>query len=102
MVDITPIILCVISLIGAIIVTLLVPYIKSMLAGDRLEKLRMWVKVFVQAAEQLFVGSGRGEEKLAWVAERLREKGYEFDVTSTADAIRAMIEAAVLELDRAK
>jgi len=46
------------------------------------------------------VGSGRGEEKLAWVAERLREKGYEFDVTSTADAIRAMIEAAVLELKK--
>jgi LL-H family phage holin len=98
-IDLMPVVTGVIALVGALLTVFAVPYLKSVLSADKLERLSTWVRVFVQAAEQLFSGSGRGREKLEYVADMLRKKGYTIDVDDTTDAVRAMIEAAVLELN---
>ena len=52
------------------------------------------MKIAVSAAEQIYTGSGRGEEKKAYVLEWLRSHG----VTVDDEKLDAMIEAAVYEL----
>ena len=99
LIDITPIVLAVIALIGAVITTVFIPLIKTQISGDRAAQLSDTVNVFVKAAEQLY-GAGHGEAKLAYVADALERSGVSVDVTDTADAVRAMIEAAVLELGK--
>ena len=51
-------------------------------------------EIAVSAAEQIYTGSGRGEEKKAYVLEWLRSHG----VTVDDEKLDAMIEAAVYEL----
>mgnify|MGYP000949998353 FL=1 len=92
--DITPIAQAIIVLIGAIITCVLIPWIRSRTTKEQQEEIRQWVKIAVAAAEQIFVGQGRGEEKKQWVLEFLSKYNLKVDL----DAIDAMIEAAVWEL----
>ena len=94
MVDITNIVSAVITLIMAVITTFLIPWLKNKLDTDKFEKIQAWTKVAVQAAEMIYIGVGRGEEKKAYVIQYLNEKGFKLD-TATIDAI---IESAVHEL----
>ena len=92
--DITPIAQAIIVLIGAIITYVLIPWIRSKTTKEQQEEIKQWVKIAVAAAEQIFVGQGRGEEKKQWVLEFLSKYNLKVDL----DAIDAMIEAAVWEL----
>ena len=93
--DITPIVQAIIALIGAIITCVLIPWIRSKTTKEQQEEIKQWVKIAVAAAEQIFVGQGRGEEKKQWVLEFLSKYNLKVDL----DAIDAMIEAAVYELN---
>lgn len=95
MFDITPIIEAVFALIGVVITVIVIPYIKSKTSAAEQTEINAWVKIAVAAAEQIYKGSGRGEEKKAYVLEWLKKHG----VTVDEDAIDAMIEAAVYELN---
>lgn len=92
--DITPIIEAVAALLAAIITAVVVPYIKSKTTADQQRQINTWVQIAVSAAEQLYVGSGRGEEKKAYVIAWLRQHG----VTVDHDKLNVMIEAAVYDL----
>ena len=92
--DITPIVQAVLTLIGVIITAVIVPWIKSKTNEQQQEEIKQWVKIAVAAAEQIFVGQGRGEEKKQWVLEFLSKYNLKVDL----DAIDALIEAAVWEL----
>lgn len=94
MFDITPIIEAVAALIGVIITCVLIPYIKSKTTTEQQKEINAWVKIAVSAAEQLFTGSGRGEEKKAYVIAWLKERGITVDEAE----LDALIEAAVYEL----
>lgn len=94
MINITDIVACVITLITALITTFLIPYIKAKLDTEKYEKLCMWVQVAVEAAEMIYNGPGRGEEKKAYVKACLEAHGYTLDV----DEIENMIESAVYQL----
>lgn len=96
MFDITPIIEAVAALIGAIITCVLIPYIKSKTTTEQQKEINAWVKIAVSAAEQLFTGSGRGEEKKAYVIAWLKERGITVDEAE----LDALIEAAVYELEQ--
>ena len=93
-IDITSIVEAVLALIGAVITVFVIPWLKSKTDAAQLEKIKMWVTVAVEAAEQLYVGSGRGAEKKAYVLEFLNSKGFNLKW----DEIDAMIEAAVFNL----
>lgn len=95
MTNITPIIEAVIALAAAVITCFLVPYIKSKYGAEKLNEIQKWVCIAVEAAEQIFVGTGLGEQKKAYVLEFLASKGFTID----PDSIDKMIEAAVLALN---
>lgn len=91
MIDITPIVNAVIALLAAGVSVFLIPWIKSKTTDAQRKELLEWVKIGVAAAEQLYKGQGRGEEKKKYVLEFLASMGFTVD----EEAINAAIEAAV-------
>lgn len=92
-IDLTQIILAIITLIGAIITRYLIPWIKSKLSDNQYETFCTLIRVGVYAAEQLFT-SEQWKEKKRYVVDLLKENGYSVD----SNAVDAMIEATVREL----
>ena len=92
MVDLTPIITAVLTLIFSLITAFLIPYIKTKVSAEQFATIKLW------AAEMLYVGSGRGEEKKKYVIEFLNSKGF----TLNAEEIENLIESAVLELKQSQ
>ena len=93
MFDITVIIEAVFALLAAIITAIVIPYIKSKTTASQQAEINAWVKIAVTAAEQIYTGSGRGEEKKAYVLNWLQEHGITVD-----EKLDALIEAAVYDL----
>lgn len=96
-IDLTQIILAVITLIFAIISRYAIPYAKSKLDDRKMELLRIAVQTAVYAAEQLY-NSDQGQEKKAYVLELLKEQGYIVDMDKIEPTLNALIEAMVKEL----
>ena len=94
--DITPIIRAVVVLICAVITSVVIPLIRSKVTEQQLHTARTWVTIAVEAAEQIYKGSGMGKEKKSFVLEFLEQKGLKIDLAN----IDNLIEAAVLELKR--
>lgn len=94
--DITPIVEAVVAVVCAVVTCVLIPYIKSKTTMEQQQEINAWVKIAVAAAEQIYAGSGRGEEKKAYVVQWLKDWG----ITVDAEKIDAMIEAAVYELNQ--
>lgn len=93
-VDITVVVNTVIALIAAIVSTFLIPWIRSKTTTQQREQLVAWVKIAVAAAEQMFKGYGRGEEK-KYVLEFLSQNGFSINEAS----VNVAIEAAVKQLN---
>lgn len=88
MIDLTPIINAIIMLLAAILTYKVLPWIKAKATNEQQAMIKAAVKTAVFAAEQIY-GAGNGENKLEYVCEMLRNKGYDVD--------RVEIEAAVGE-----
>ena len=87
--------MAILTLLSALITTLLIPYIRSRTTAEQQAMIRNWVFIGVYAAEQLFKDSGMGADKKQYVLDFLQSKGITYD----AAAIDAMIEAAVKQLN---
>lgn len=94
-IDVTVIVNTVIALITAVITTFLIPWIKSKTNAQQREQLVAWAKIAVAAAEQIYKGSKRGEEKKQYVLGFLAKNGFSVD----GDSVNAAIEAAVKQLN---
>lgn len=92
-IDLTQIILAVITLISGLVARYVIPWIKGKLNDQQAEAMNGIVRVAVFAAEQLF-NSTEGKAKKAYVLNLLRDNGYDID-SATVDAL---IEATVKEL----
>ena len=95
MIDITPIVNAVIALLAAGVSVFLIPWIKSKTTDEQRNELLEGVEVGVAAAQLLYKGQGRGEEKKKYVLEFLASMGFTVD----EEAINAAIEAAVNQLN---
>lgn len=93
-IDITPIVNAAIALIGAGVSVFLIPWLKSQTTEAQRKELTAWVKIGVAAAEQLYKGAGRGEEKKQYVIDFLKQKGFKVDEESVSNAIEAASQAA--------
>ena len=93
MFDITPIVEAVVALIGVVITCIVIPYVRSKTTAQQREELNAWIKIAVAAAEQIYQGAGRGEEKKQYVLDWLEDH----NVTVDEDRIDALIEAAVYD-----
>ena len=94
MIDLTPIMEAIIALVVAVITAFVIPWLKGKIDADKLEQIKLCVTVAAEAAEQLYNGTGRGEEKKAYVVKFLQEKGFTLD----PDSLDKLIEAAVFNL----
>ena len=92
-IDLTQIILAIITLIGAILTGFIIPWLKTKLDDRQYNVFATLVRVGVYAAEQLFA-SEQWKEKKEYVVNLLLENGYTVDAT----AVDALIEATVREL----
>lgn len=97
-VDLTQIIVAVLTLVISAVSAFLIPYIKTKVSAEQFATIKLWVQVAVQAAEMLYVGSGRGEEKKQYVLDFLKSKGFSLNM----EEIENLIEAAVLELKQSQ
>lgn len=98
MVDLTQIIVAVLTLVFSLVSVFLIPYLKTMVSTEQFANIQMWVSIAVQAAEMIYVGTGRGEEKKKYVVEFLNSKGFSLNT----EEIENLIEAAVLELKQSQ
>lgn len=90
--------LALISIIGALMVYMLAPYIKARTSEAKQKKIWNLVLILVQAAEQIFNTPGAGQDKKAYVLHALNQKGIKID----AAKLDILIEAAVFQLNRTK
>ena len=92
--DLTDLILAILTVVFTAISTFLIPYIKSKTTAAQYAEIQKWVTIAVEAAEMIYTGTGRGQEKKEYVLAFLNSKGYMLDT----ECIDNMIEAAVLKL----
>lgn len=89
-----PVIEAVFALIAAVVTYALLPYIRSRTTAEQREQITAWVKIAVTAAEQIYTGAGKGQEKKSYVIRWLSDRG----ITVYDKEIDAMIESAVYAL----
>ena len=94
MVDLTQVIVALLTLAFSAVSAFLIPYIKAKVSAEQLDAIKFWVNIAVEAAEMIYTGTGRGQEKKAYVVKLLNSKGF----TLNPEEIDSIIEAAVLEL----
>ena len=94
--DITPVLKAIVSLIAVIITAVVIPYIKSKTSVSQQAEIYAWVRIAVAAAEQIYMGAGRGEEKKQYVLDWLENR----NIKVNTDELDTMIESAVYELDK--
>ena len=93
MIDLTSFVEIVIALIGSLIAAFLIPWLKNKLTAEQTKELLCWVRIAVQAAQQLYHQLD-GAERLEYALAILEKKGY--DINSAE--IRSAVEAEVLKL----
>lgn len=96
-IDLTQIILAVITLIGGIIARYLIPWIKGKLNDQQSETLNGMIRVAVFAAEQIF-NSTEGKAKKEYVQKLLADNGWDIDSALVDAAIEAMVKELRIEM----
>jgi len=95
--DITWVFELIIAILSCILLNVVIPYIKGKVTEQEYAELLLYIDIAVSAAEQIYVGSGRGKEKKAYVIKWLMDRGFSVD----DKRIDAMIESAVYDLKEA-
>lgn len=95
MFDITTIIEAILALVAVLITGIIIPYIRKRTTTEQQKEILAWVKIAVTAAEQIYVGSGRGPEKKMYVIDWLADR----NITVDTNKIDAIIESVVYELN---
>ena len=88
----------VLSLVSVIVTGIIIPLVKQKYRKEKVENVMAAVTIAVRAAEQIYKQTGQGDIKKKYVLQQLEEKGIKI---SDAE-LDAMIESAVLELNRWK
>ena len=101
-IDLTQIILAVITLISAVLTGFVIPWLKSKIdinngkvSENHAYMIKLVISTAVKAAEQLY-NSDEGKAKKEYVMNLLKEQGIDIDLPE----IDAAVEAMVLELHR--
>lgn len=90
LIDLTPLVEAIIVLILALIASKFIPFVKSRMTNEQLEKARMFVEIGVYAMEKAW-GSGHGKEKLEGVENFLAENGIKLDTYVLVNMVNAEI-----------
>lgn len=91
MLETTQIFELLIAVLSALVTVYLVPWLKQKRDSERLQNLAFWLKAAVEAAEEHFVGSGRGTEKAAYVRQFLSGRGWNLSDQEAAILIKSAV-----------
>jgi len=97
MIDITKLVGAILEIACGLLIVFVIPYIKSKVNAQVYNNALIIIDMAVAAAEQIFAGSGRGQEKKAYVLNYLAEHNIKLD----EKALDAAIEASVYRLRQA-
>lgn len=97
-IDLTQIILAVITLLFGLLMRYVIPNIKSKTDENQMALIRAAVKTAVYAVEQMYK-SKPGQEKKELVLKYLKDNGFEFDDKQVETTLSYLIECAVKELN---
>ena len=100
-IDLTQIILAIITLIGGLIARYVIPWLKDRLDERKYNVFLGLVKTGVFAADQLF-NSDQGKEKKQYVVDLLKENGYTVNTVSIDALIEATVKELKIELSKAE
>lgn len=89
------IILGVVSILGAILTGIVVPFVKEKIGNEKLAKYEEWALMAVECAEMLFKEQGMGEQKKQYVIDFLNKMFNKNRVVITEQQIEVLVEAAV-------
>ena len=98
-IDLTPIVQITIMLAVVIITSFVIPWIKSKTTQEQWQMIQDIAKISTKAAEILFKGSGRGQEKLEYVMTYIKEFCSEKGIYFNNDAIRQTVENMVKKMN---
>lgn len=85
----------VIPIIGAIITYLIVPFLREKTTKEQRGNIEFWVRIAVNAAEQIYKEKGHGKQKKEYVLDFLSSK----NINISEQQLDLLIEAAVYELN---
>ena len=99
-IDLTQIILAIITLVGGIVVRYLIPYLKEKTTNEQQQLLSQMIDIGVYSAEQIYTGTGLGAEKKRYVKDLLQQAGYDVDLAEVNAAIEAAVKGLKIELSK--
>ena len=99
--DMTQVLLAAISLISAILTGIAIPLIKAKTTAEQWNNIVSWTNTAVQAAEVLYKGSGRGEEKRDYVLSYIEDMCDKYNIHYYEPSVRNALENAWLTLSKA-
>lgn len=94
MVDLTGIFEALIALVSSVVTVFLIPWLKTKLTNEQLNKAHSIVQIGVFAAEKLY-GAGKGDQKFKYVEDLLAAKKIKLDTMT----LKAMVDAEVKKLE---
>lgn len=92
----------VVIVVATLIGRYVIPYFKAKLDEKKIEAMVEWAKRFVNTAENIINGQGKGKEKREYVAKLLANKAKELNINLSENEIRALIEDAYTVLIKDK
>lgn len=96
-INLTQVVVALIGLLSTALTSFLIPFLKNKISEAKYKRIQVWTTVAVEAAEQIFVGTGLGAKKKEYVMNFLSKRGYKID----DDELDVVIESAVLEMKHA-
>lgn len=97
-IDLTPLCELLIALLGLVITTYIVPWIKAHTTAKQQEYLHAAAHVAVYAAEK-FYGAGNGDKKLEYAEKVLKE---DYGITLSMNKLEAVIDSVIKEMEQAE
>ena len=95
---ITDIVKVVIVVIAAILGRYVIPWVKGKVGVDKLELIKKWALIFVNAAENTIKGEKKGAERCEVVTKWISTKAGEIGIVMSPEDIRSVLENAYNEM----
>ena len=101
--EILKLIISLVITVSVILVTrYVIPKIKEEIGADKFNKIVEYVGYAVTAAEQIFKGTGLGEQKKEYVLNFINEQLNKLNYSITEEELNILIESAVKDMNDAK
>ncbi len=92
------IILALIPVLGTILTSVIVPYIREKIGNEKLAKYEYWASMAVECAEMMFKEQGMGETKKEYVTNFLNEMFNKNKIVITEEQLNILIESCVKQM----